>query len=121
VTESIDQLKANVVLNVWCLFCSMLGTWLCARWGRKSTALVGQTMLTVCLFIIGGLSKKYADNPKTAPQSLVYGDVAVMYIFQGFFSIAWQPLLFLYPTEVMNYSIRATGMAFSSLNVMALA
>ncbi|KAJ5097840.1 hypothetical protein N7532_004841 [Penicillium argentinense] len=50
----------------------------------------------------------------------VYGDVAVMFLFQGCYSIAWTPLLYLYPPEVMNYSIRANGVAFpSDLNAFA--
>jgi hypothetical protein len=111
----------NVVLNVWCLACSLLGTHLAAQWGRKSTALLCQTLLVISLFIIGGLSKIYADNPDGASQSLVYGDVAVMFLFQGFYSIAWTPLLYLYPPEVMNYSIRANGLAFSAFMLNALA
>ena len=56
----------------------------------------------------------YASNPSGASDSLVYGNVAVMFLFQGFYSVAWTPLLYLYPPEVMNYSIRANGFAFSS-------
>ena len=93
ITSSDDQLKANVVLNVWCLACALAGTQLAAGWGRKPTALVSQGLLVVCLFIIGGLSKIYADDPDGASKSLVYGDVAVMFLFQGFYSIAWTPLL----------------------------
>jgi len=63
----------------------------------------------------------YADDPDNASQSLVYGDVAVMFLFQGFYSIAWTPLLYLYPPEVMNYSIRANGVAFSSFALNAFA
>ena len=92
-----------------------------AKWGRKPTALLSQVLLVICLFVIGGLSKKYADNPNGATQSLVYGDVAVMFLFQGFYSIAWTPLLYLYPPEIMNYSIRANGLAFSSFMLNALA
>jgi hypothetical protein len=83
--------------------------------------LLSQGLLTICLFIIGGLSKKYADNPDGASQALVYGDVAAMFLFQGFYSIAWTPLLILYPSEVMNYSIRANGMAMSSVALNAFA
>lgn len=111
----------NVVLNVWCLACSLLGTHLAARWGRKPTALLTQSLLVVCLFIIGGLSKMYADDPEGASSSLIYGDVAVMFLFQGFYSVAWTPLLFLYPPEVMNYSIRANGVALSQLGLNAFA
>lgn len=63
----------------------------------------------------------YADNPDGASSALVYGDVAVMFLFQGFYSIAWTPLLYLYPPEVMNYSIRANGMALSAFSLNAFA
>ncbi|KAK4550154.1 hypothetical protein LTR36_003121 [Oleoguttula mirabilis] len=121
ITNSNQQLKANVVLNVWCLFCCLGGTHLVAKWGRKSTAILTECLLVICLFIIGGLSKLYADNPDGASSSIVYGDVAVMFLFQGFYSIAWTPLLYLYPPEVMNYSIRANGLAFSQFMLNALA
>ena len=122
ITDTLQQLKANVVLNVWCLACSLLGTLLASRWGRKPTAILSQVLLISCLFIIGGLSKMYADNPLTASKALVYGDVAVMFLFQGFYSIGWTPLLTLYPPEVLNYSIRANGVAGTSfaLNAFAL-
>jgi hypothetical protein len=90
-------------------------------WGRKPTALLSQFLLITCLFVIGGLSKIYADNPIGASQSLVYGNVAVMFLFQGFYSIAWTPLCTLYPPEVMNYSMRANGYAFSTFGLNALA
>lgn len=121
ITDSVDQLKANVVLNVWCLLCSLIGTHLVAMWGRKPTALVSEILLVVCLFTIGGLSKLYADNPSGASQSLIYGDVAMMFLFQGFYSVAWTPLLFVYPPEILNYSIRANGVAFSQFGLNALA
>jgi len=121
ITDTLSQLKANVVLNIWCLACCLGGTHLAAKWGRKTTAILSQCLLIACLFIIGGLSKKYADNPNGASQSLVYGDVAVMFLFQGFYSIAWTPLLYLYPPEVMNYSIRANGLAVSAFMLNALA
>lgn len=121
VTNSNDQLKANVVLNVWCLACCLVGTHMVAKWGRKPTALLAQCLLTACLFIIGGLSKIYASNPDGASSSLVYGNVAVMFLFQGFYSVAWTPLLYLYPPEVMNYTIRANGLAFSAFSLNGLA
>ena len=110
----LTKLGQNVVLNVWCLACAFAGTHLLARWGRKPSALLSTGLLMATLFIIGGLSKMYADDPLNASQSLIYGDVAMMFLFQGFYSIAWTPLLYLYPPEVMNYSIRANGMAFSA-------
>lgn len=39
-----------------------------------------------------------------------YATVAAIFLFQGAYSIGWTPLLYLYPPEVMNYSIRSNGM-----------
>lgn len=83
----------NVVLNVWCLACALVGTQLLARWGRKPSALLCQILLTALLFIIGGLSKLYAENPDGATQALVYGNVSAMFLFQGAYSLCWTPIL----------------------------
>lgn len=80
-----------------------------------------RTLLITCLFVIGGLSKLCAADPKGASNNLVYGNVAVMFLFQGFYSVAWTPLLYLHPPEIMNYSIRANGVAFSYLMLDAFA
>ena len=121
ITDLQSQLKANIALNAWCLACSLVGTFLVASWGRKATALLSQSLLTAFLIIIGSLSKVYADNPIGASHSLIYGDVAAMFLFQGFYCIGWTPLLLLYPPEVMNYSIRARGLALSELFTNSLA
>ena len=109
------------MLNVFSLACCLAGTHLVASWGRRPTALVSQALLTICLFIISGLSKLYADNPTGASPALIYGNVAVIFLFQGFYSVAWTPLLYLYPSEIMNYSIRANGFALSAFALNAVA
>jgi hypothetical protein len=121
ITEKLPQLQANVVLNVWCLFTCLLGTYMCDKWGRKPTAFLTECLLIICLFIIGGLTKMIADQGSSASYGLKLGDVAVMFLFQGFYSIAWTPLLYLYPGEVFNYAIRANGVAFSQLLLNAFA
>jgi hypothetical protein len=71
--------------------------------------------------IIGGLSSKYAANPEGATDSLIYGNVACVFLFQGAYSLAWTPLATLYPPEVMHYAIRANGLAAAHLVQQALA
>lgn len=111
----------NVVLNVWCLFCALAGTMLASNWGRKSLAILSQSCLTAFLLIIGGLSSKYAADPEGASNSLIYGNVACVFLFQGAYSIAWTPLATLYPPEIMNYAIRANGLSAAHLVQQALA
>ena len=99
----------------------MGGTMLASNWGRKSLALLSQSFLVAFLLIIGGLSNKYASDPEGASQSLIYGNVACVFLFQGAYSIAWTPLATLYPPEVMNYAIRANGLSAAHLIQQALA
>ena len=89
-----------------------------SRWGRKSTAAVTETLLIVRLLIIGVLSKLYANDPNDASTGLVYANVAIMFLFQGIYSVAWTPLITLYPPEIANFSIRAhtVGLAQLGLN-----
>lgn len=121
ITDSRTQLHVNVVLNSWCLVCCVFGTFLVSSWGRRPTVITGQSLLIVCLFIIGGLAKIYADNgPDGTLNSLIYGNVAIIFLFQGCYSLAWTPVTYLYPTEIMSYGIRANGLAFSSLMLSSL-
>lgn len=115
ITNIKSQLKANIVLNAWCLPCALAGTQFISRWGRKSTAIITEALLVACLLTIGLLTKKYAEDPDHASKGLVYGNVAVMFLFQGIYSIAWTPLFSLYPPEIANFLIRAHTVAVTQL------
>ncbi|KAF2239990.1 MFS sugar transporter-like protein [Viridothelium virens] len=107
ITDTTTQLQINVILNAWCLVCSVAGTWSTDRWGRKPTAVVCTAALTVFLFTVGALTKVYGTS---ASRSGVYGTVAAIFLFQGAYSFGWTPLLYMYPPEVLNYPVRANGM-----------
>lgn len=108
-----------MVLNVWCLFCACVGTYGLTKWGRRPTAIASWSLLTICLWLIGGLTKVVAESPNGPSKSLSYGVVALIFLFQGFYSLAFTPLLYLYPGEVLNYSVRANGMALCQLMLNA--
>jgi hypothetical protein len=58
--------------------------------------LVCQCSLIVKLYIIGGLSKKYDDNTAnnvTSSSALMHGNVACIFLFQGFYSYVRTRLL----------------------------
>lgn len=76
-------------------------------------------ILIVCLVIIGVLSKEYAADPGNASKGLIYANVAIMFLFQGVYSVAWTPLCTLYPPEIANFSIRAhtVGLSQFTLNM----
>ncbi|KAL4790898.1 general substrate transporter [Aspergillus venezuelensis] len=111
ITDSTTQLQINIILNAWCLLCSFFGTYIADRLGRRMLALLGTILLTIFLFLIGILIKLYGTSTNV---SGIYGTVACMFLFMGSYSIAWTPLTYIYPPEVLNYPIRAQGMGLNA-------
>ncbi|TLD37196.1 MFS sugar transporter-like protein [Venturia nashicola] len=112
ITEASTQLEINVILNAFCLVCSIGGTWLVNIWGRKPMALLSTSLLTLFIFMIGALTKVYGASKD---HSGIYATVASIFLFQGAYSLGWTPILYLYPPEVLNYPIRANGMGIFQL------
>ncbi|KAL4939782.1 hypothetical protein BDV06DRAFT_224676, partial [Aspergillus oleicola] len=79
--------------------------------GRRTLALLGTTLLTIFLFLIGILIKLFGTSTNV---SGIYGTVACMFLFMGSYSLAWTPLCYIYPPEVLNYPIRAQGMGLNA-------
>lgn len=119
ISETTTQLQINIILNAWCLCCALFGTYYADILGRRATAIISTALLTIFLFIIGALTKVYGASRN---KSGVYGTVAAIFLSQGAYSFGWTPLLYLYPPEVLNYSIRANGMGLFTfvLNGVAL-
>lgn len=107
ITDENTQLQINIILNAFCLVCSVVGTYFVDVWGRKPTAIASQAALTIFLFMIGALTKTYGNSTN---HSAIYGTVGIIFLFQGAYSFGWTPILYLYPAEVLNYPIRANGM-----------
>lgn len=94
--------------------------------------------MTVSLFIEGALTKRkdfasqfpfnhlntykyltvYATSENT---SGIYASIAMIFIFQGFYSFGVSPLIALYPQEVSYYKIRAAGAATCRASSVAMA
>ncbi|CAD6447398.1 26570adc-fcd2-46a6-9a65-d6da9bd97b33 [Sclerotinia trifoliorum] len=119
ISDATTQLEINIILNAWCLCCALFGTYYADILGRRAAAIISTSLLTIFLFIVGALTKVYGTSKN---KSGVYGTVAAIFLFQGAYSFGWTPLLYLYPPEVLNYSIRANGMGLFTfvLNGVAL-
>jgi MFS family permease len=125
---STTDFEKNIILNAWCLLVALTGTFLLDRIGRKPLAIISCIAMTIFIFLVGGLTKSRLQNGRTSMNWLltilllaygdtvqkagIYGTVAVIFLFQGSYSLAWTPLAMLYPPEVLNYSVRSVGMGF---------
>lgn len=95
-------------MNAWCLCVALFGTYCLNKFGRKTIAIFSTSLLTFFLFLYAGLNKLYGESTNI---SGIYASVATVFLFQGSYSFGWTPLTVLYPPEVLNYSMRANGMA----------
>ncbi|KAL3422018.1 hexose transporter [Phlyctema vagabunda] len=107
ITSTTTQLQINIILNAWCLLCSIIGTYAADTIGRKPTGMVSTFLATIFLFLVGVLIKRYGTSTNT---SGIYTTVICIFLFQGSYSFGWTPLLYMIPPEVLNYAIRANGM-----------
>ncbi|KAH8660365.1 MFS sugar transporter-like protein [Xylariales sp. PMI_506] len=109
ITDSNTQLEITIILNAWCFVVSVIGTRLLDQFGRKKIAIISNSCMVAMLFLVGGLTAGFGTSENT---SAVYGTVASIFLFQGIYSLAWTPLIMLYPPEIMNYNMRVYGVGF---------
>ncbi|WPG98677.1 MFS general substrate transporter [Acrodontium crateriforme] len=112
ISDAKTQLEINIILNAFALVCAVAGTLGIDKVGRKPTALISTTLLTVFLFMVGILTALYGTSNN---KSGSYATVACVFLFLGAYSYGWTPLLYLYPPEVLNYPIRAVGVGVFQL------
>jgi hypothetical protein len=60
------------------------------------------------LIINAILTKLYAGGTNSSASAAI---VFLIFFFYGWYSIVWTPFSYLYPIEVLSYSIRANGLA----------
>ncbi|KAL2065314.1 hypothetical protein VTL71DRAFT_2983 [Oculimacula yallundae] len=102
------QTQIQVIINCWSFAVAIVGSFMLDILGRRLQTFIGVGGMVVTLFIIGGLIKEFGESTNT---SGIYGTIAVIFIFQGFYAFSITPMTSLYPTEVSPFKMRATGIA----------
>ncbi|KAH6989170.1 general substrate transporter [Ilyonectria sp. MPI-CAGE-AT-0026] len=108
ITDTVKQTQIQVIINCWSFAVAVLGSFMVDILGRRIQTFIGISGMVVTLYIIGGLIKHYGESTN---QSGIYGTIAVIFLFQGFYAFSITPMTSLYPTEVSQYKLRATGIA----------
>lgn len=106
IRSTISQLQVNVVLQVWCFFVALVGAFTLEVLGRKKQGLIGCVGMILSLYATGALTKFYGF---TTYEPGIYATVAMIFIFQGFYSFSITPLTSLYATELFPFKTRAVG------------
>ncbi|ODV85754.1 hypothetical protein CANARDRAFT_198101 [[Candida] arabinofermentans NRRL YB-2248] len=106
----------NMVLQVTNFFCAMAGSYLTEPFGRVRILVWSTFLMAACMFLMGGLQKAFQDGTNTNGSNAL---VFLAYFFSGVYSFSYTPLCVTYPVEVLNYSLRAIGMAQSQIITFA--
>ena len=106
---------SQTLLSACLMIVGIIGTGVASvtldRVGRRRTLYWGAAVLSVFLFIIGGLFRGSRDHPD---QAKAYGSAAAAFVFLYLFvfSSSWLMIPFIYPTEIFPTWLRAKGNAF---------
>ncbi|KAK6071507.1 hypothetical protein SCUP234_06806 [Seiridium cupressi] len=102
------EMLGNFVISCWSFAVAVTGSLLVDVVGRRFLALTSIGGMVAMLYIFGGLSKTYGTSDNT---SAVYGTVAVVFLFQGFYAFGITPLTSMYPPEILPYNMRNAGIS----------
>ncbi|KAM0282402.1 hypothetical protein ACHAQH_003083 [Verticillium albo-atrum] len=108
IRDTKTQTQVQVIMSCWSFAVAVCGSFMLDILGRRKQTFIGVGGMVVTLLMIGGLIKKYGESSN---ESGIYGTIAVIFIFQGFYAFSITPMTSLYPTEVSPFKLRATGIA----------
>jgi MFS family permease len=110
VTSVTDQTLINGFLQLWNLIIAVLAATQVDRLGRRPLLLVSSFGMLACYIIITGLAGSFAEHGNSSVGIAV---IPFLFIYYGFYDIAYTPLIVSYPAEIWPYHLRSKGIAVS--------
>ncbi|KAI0318860.1 general substrate transporter [Amylostereum chailletii] len=116
ITDPTTQLLINGILNIWNFFIAIGSGLLCDKVGRRK------------LFIISTVGMVFFWTAQTIAFSLYtqhrhpaagHTVIAMIFLFYGFYDIAFTPLIVSYTVEILPYPIRAKGFTVFNFTISA--
>ncbi|KAH8601507.1 glucose transporter HXT1 [Bisporella sp. PMI_857] len=106
ITTVTDQTLISGCLQIWNLILSVSAAFSVDRFGRRKLFLTSAAGMLGSYIIITGLSGSFAEN---GVPSVGIAVIPFLFIYFGFYDIAFTPLLVSYPCEIWPYQLRARG------------
>jgi hypothetical protein len=108
ITKAADQAAVNVSLQAWNFLLSAAGAVASERYGRRILWLLSTAGMLLFLSIATLLAGLFAEKHLAAAGIAV---VPFLFIFFGFYDMAYAPLFISYPAEILPFQLRAKGLA----------
>ncbi|KAK0103708.1 hypothetical protein ONS95_005715 [Cadophora gregata] len=110
VTSEKSQFAINLGQNCVAFISALIGICFIDKLGRVKMLVGGTLFCAAVLACMAGLTAQQTDNP--AGRNAI---ISMVFLFQMGYSSTWTPLSFSYCAEVLNFTIRAKGMAFYNI------
>lgn len=115
ITSVTDQTLINGCLQIWNLLWAVTSAFLVDRVGRRKIFLTSTVGMFACYVCITGLSGAFANS---GTPSIGIAVIPMLFIYYGFYDIAFTPLLVAYPAEIWSYELRSYGLNITMATTM---
>ena len=113
ITSVTEQTMISGFLQVWNLILAVGAAFSVDRLGRRPLFLASCTGMLASYIVISGLSGSFAN---TGHASIGTAVIPFLFLFYGFYDIAFTPLLVSYTCEIWPYNLRARGLAVTLIS-----
>lgn len=110
ITSPVQTTSLNAGMAMWNVLVCQLAAFQVPRISRRVSFFTSHAGMIFCLAFIAGFSAAFQADPEKN-KGLGLGTVPFLFIFYGFYDIAWQILQFHYPTEILPFRLRTKGLA----------
>ncbi|RDW56413.1 hypothetical protein BP6252_14158 [Coleophoma cylindrospora] len=110
ITDEKQQFAINLGQNCVAFVSALVGITLLDKVGRVKMMIFGSTFCAAILACMAGLTAQQTHN-----QGGRIGIIVMVFLFQIGYSSTWTPISFSYCAEILNFNIRARGMAFYNI------
>ncbi|KAH6977362.1 putative sugar transporter [Ilyonectria sp. MPI-CAGE-AT-0026] len=114
------QTLINALLTIWSMVWSIFFSTIINRFGRRTLFMISTAGLFIVYVIWTALQATYdkqVARDGTGDKGLAKGVLAMIFLYNFFFSIGWTPLQVTYVIEILPFNLRARGLVLYNLFV----
>ncbi|KAF8196545.1 general substrate transporter [Pholiota molesta] len=117
ITDHDTQLLINGLLNIFNFIVAIVAGFLCERVGRRRLFMISTIGMFVFWLLQTIFVAIYAHNNNA--KGVAHAVIGMIFLFYGFYDIAFTPLIVSYTVEILPYSIRAKGFTVFNFSISA--
>ncbi|KAJ5159069.1 uncharacterized protein N7500_008720 [Penicillium coprophilum] len=118
-TAESTQTLINALLTLWSMIWSLVFSSIMNRFGRRTLFLISTAGILAVYIVWTGLEATYEKQSAdgTGGDGYAKGVLAMIFLYNFFYSVGWTPLQVTYCIEILPFDLRARGLVLYNLFV----